>query len=155
MKKNNSNKHKDKKSDDLNEILNIYNFMVKENLKEINWGQKKLKVQIKRSSDVQAAEKQKLSEAKSEESKTRTKEEEIIKIESPMAGTFYITPAPEDPHYVKEGDIVSPGQTVCIVEAMKVMNEIKAEIKCKIEKILVANEENVKIGQAMFLVEKV
>ena len=74
-------------------------------------------------------------------------------ITAPMVGTFYASPSPDEPPYVKEGDTVSKGQVVCIVEAMKLMNEIEAEFSGKITKICVKNGESVEIGQTLMYVE--
>ncbi|MCX5777541.1 MAG: acetyl-CoA carboxylase biotin carboxyl carrier protein [Candidatus Firestonebacteria bacterium] len=74
-------------------------------------------------------------------------------INSPMVGTFYRSPAPDSPAFVKEGDLIKEGQTICILEAMKLMNEIKAETKGRIVKILVENGQAVEFGQALFVVE--
>ncbi|MFH1074662.1 MAG: acetyl-CoA carboxylase biotin carboxyl carrier protein [Candidatus Firestonebacteria bacterium] len=74
-------------------------------------------------------------------------------INSPMVGTFYRAPSPEATPFVKEGDIVKEGQTVCIIEAMKLMNELKSETKGKITKILVENGQAVEFGQPLFVVE--
>lgn len=74
-------------------------------------------------------------------------------IKSPIVGTFYSSPAPDAPPYVQVGDIVKPGQVVCIVEAMKLMNEIESDINGKIVKILLKNEDPVEYNQDLFLVE--
>ncbi len=71
-------------------------------------------------------------------------------IKSPLVGTFYRSPSPEAPPFVEVGDIVSPGQTLCIIEALKVMNEIESDIKGRIENILVENGEVVEYGQPLF-----
>lgn len=71
-------------------------------------------------------------------------------IKSPLVGTFYRSPSPEAPPFVEVGDIVSPGQTLCIIEALKVMNEIESDTKGKIENILVENGEIVEYGQPLF-----
>jgi acetyl-CoA carboxylase biotin carboxyl carrier protein len=76
----------------------------------------------------------------------------LIPITSPMVGTFYSSPDPESPSYISVGDNVSQDTTVCIVEAMKVFSEIKAECSGKIAKILVKNAEPVEYGQPLFLV---
>lgn len=75
-------------------------------------------------------------------------------VKSPIIGVFYQAPTPTSPQFVKEGDIVSVGKTLCIVEAMKVMNEIKADSRMKILKILVENGKPIVSGQDLFLVEK-
>lgn len=76
----------------------------------------------------------------------------LHKITSPMVGTFYTAADPESPAFVKPGADVSPDSTVCIVEAMKVFSEIKAECSGTIEKVLVKNAEPVEFGQPLFLV---
>lgn len=75
-----------------------------------------------------------------------------VTIDAPMVGTFYASPAPGEPPFVSEGDMVEPNQTVCIVEAMKLMNEVTAKYACVIEKILVGNGEPVEFGQPLFIV---
>jgi len=77
----------------------------------------------------------------------------LVPIKAPMVGTFYRAPYPGAPPYVEIGDMVTPGKVVCIIEAMKVMNEIEAEVAGKIVDILVKNEEPVEHGQELFLVE--
>ena len=74
-------------------------------------------------------------------------------IESPMVGTFYRAPAPDADPYVEVGDMVEVGQTVCIVEAMKLMNEIESEFRGRVVKILVENAQPVEFGQKLFLIE--
>ncbi|TRZ94186.1 acetyl-CoA carboxylase biotin carboxyl carrier protein [bacterium] len=76
-----------------------------------------------------------------------------VEIKSPMVGTFYRAPNPEAPAYIEVGQIIDPGQVICIIEAMKLMNEIKSEIKGKILEILVDNAEPVEFGQPLFLIE--
>lgn len=71
-------------------------------------------------------------------------------IKSPMVGTFYASPDPESPPYVKVGDHVGPDTTVCIVEAMKVFNQIPAEMSGRISAVLVENGESVEFGQPLF-----
>lgn len=77
----------------------------------------------------------------------------LHKIVSPMVGTFYRAPAPDADPYVKEGDQVDESTVVCIVEAMKLMNEIEAEVKGTIVKVLVENGQLVEYGQPLFLVK--
>lgn len=78
----------------------------------------------------------------------------IAEVVSPMVGTFYASPAPDAPAFVKLGDRVAQGQTLCILEAMKLMNEIKSESAGTIVDILVGNAEAVEYGQTLFLIEK-
>jgi acetyl-CoA carboxylase biotin carboxyl carrier protein len=77
----------------------------------------------------------------------------LVAIKSPMVGTFYRSPSPDSDVFVQVGQDVNKETVVCIVEAMKVMNEIQAEVKGKIKKILVDNATPVQFGQPLFLVE--
>lgn len=78
-----------------------------------------------------------------------------VLLTSPFVGTFYRAPAPEAPPFVEAGQTVRKGQVVCIVEAMKLMNEIESEFDGKILEILVKNAEHVEYGQPLFRIEKV
>lgn len=84
----------------------------------------------------------------------KEEEEEQLFITSPIVGTFYSAPAPDAPAFVKVGDQVKNGQTVCILEAMKLMNEIQSDFDCEIEAVLVSNEQKVEYGQPLFRVKK-
>lgn len=75
-------------------------------------------------------------------------------ITSPIVATFYAASAPDAPAFVKVGDRVKSGQTVCILEAMKLMNEITCDWDCEIEAILVSNEQKVEYGQPLFRVKR-
>lgn len=77
----------------------------------------------------------------------------LIEIKSPMVGTFYSASSPDSPPFVKPGDSIGPDNVVCIIEAMKVFNEIKAEVKGTIDKVLVENGEAVEFDQPIFLVK--
>ena len=70
-----------------------------------------------------------------------------------MVGTFYRAPGPDDPPFVDIGDRITPGQTVCILEAMKLMNELEAEVSGQIVEILVQNGEPVEFGQVLMRVD--
>ena len=76
-----------------------------------------------------------------------------LTINSPMVGTFYRAPAPDAPSFTDVGQPVDEGQVVCIIEAMKLMNEIKADIKGKVVEVLVGNGEPVEFGQPLFALE--
>ncbi|WP_234554418.1 acetyl-CoA carboxylase biotin carboxyl carrier protein [Thermus caliditerrae] len=76
-----------------------------------------------------------------------------VEVKAPIVGTFYRAPAPDAPPYVKEGDRVEKGQVLCIIEAMKLMNEIESEISGIVKKILVQNGEPVEYGQPLFLIQ--
>jgi acetyl-CoA carboxylase biotin carboxyl carrier protein len=78
----------------------------------------------------------------------------LVEIRSPMVGTFYRAPSPDAEPYVREGDAIQPGKVLCIIEAMKLMNEIEAEITGRIVKLLTENATPVEYNQPLFLVEK-
>ncbi len=76
-----------------------------------------------------------------------------ITIKSPMVGTFYRTANPDSPEFVKVGDVITPGKPVCIIEAMKLFNEIESDISGKIVEVLVENSTPVEYDQPLFLVD--
>ncbi len=80
-------------------------------------------------------------------------DDKLIKITAPMVGTFYAAPSPDSPPFVAVGQALSKGQTVCIIEAMKMMNELESEVSGKVARILVENGQPVEFGQVLMLVE--
>jgi acetyl-CoA carboxylase biotin carboxyl carrier protein len=80
------------------------------------------------------------------------KERRLLEITSPMVGTFYQSPAPDEPPFVDVGDRVRQGQTVCIIEAMKLMNELESEVSGEIVEVLVQNGQPVEYGQTLMRV---
>jgi oxaloacetate decarboxylase (Na+ extruding) subunit alpha len=78
----------------------------------------------------------------------------LVEIVAPMVGTFYSSPSPDSPLFVEAGASVKPGKVVCIIEAMKLMNEIEAEVTGKVVEVLVENGQPVEYGQTLFLIEK-
>ena len=78
------------------------------------------------------------------------KDEGLIEITSPFVGTFYRSPSPEAEAFVKLGDKVSPGKVLCIVEAMKIMNEIESDVSGEVVEVCVENENYVEFGQVLF-----
>lgn len=78
----------------------------------------------------------------------------LHRITSPMVGTFYRAPAAEAPPFVEVGDAIRPGQTLCILEAMKLMNELQAEVSGTVRAVLVENGDPVEYGQALFDIER-
>ncbi len=79
----------------------------------------------------------------------------FIEIKSPIVGTFYRSPSPDAEPYAETGTIIKPGQTLCIIEAMKIMNEIESEVTGKVLKVLVENGSPVEYNQTLFLIEKI
>jgi acetyl-CoA carboxylase biotin carboxyl carrier protein len=87
------------------------------------------------------------------EEKVEEPQKNYFVVESPMVGTFYRAPSPGAEPFVKEGDYVEKGQTLCIIEALKVMNEIESEVSGVVKKILVENGQPVEYGQPLFYIE--
>jgi acetyl-CoA carboxylase biotin carboxyl carrier protein len=77
----------------------------------------------------------------------------LLTIEAPMVGTFYRAPSPDAQPFVRDGDRVKKGQVVCIIEAMKLMNEIESKVAGRVVKVLVENTQPVEYGQPLFLLE--
>lgn len=84
---------------------------------------------------------------------TSTDESKLITIKAPMIGTFYRAPGPDKPPFVNVGDEIKPGKTLCIIEAMKLFNEIESEVSGRIVKVLVDDAKPVEYDQPLFLVE--
>jgi oxaloacetate decarboxylase (Na+ extruding) subunit alpha len=91
----------------------------------------------------------------SEPAPTVPRDDALVRVESPMVGTFYRAPAPGSAAFVEEGDAVAPGQTLCILEAMKLMNEVKAEIEAIVRNVHAGNAEPVEYGQLLFELEPI
>ena len=102
-----------------------------------------------------AAVPQQIAAPTEEAASAESTEEGYETIESPMVGTFYTSPAPGEPAFVAVGDTIEENQTVCIVEAMKLMNEVVAKFAGKIEKILVEDGQPVEFGQPLFRIRVV
>lgn len=103
--------------------------------------------------EVPAAEEKKAEEAESKKEEIAVSDK-VLEIKSPMVGTFYMAPSPEADAYVQVGSVVNEGDVICIIEAMKLMNEIESEFSGKIVKILVENGQAVEYDQPLFLIEK-
>ena len=115
----------------------------------------KLKVKFKREKGTlsPSAETTEILQPSPVEEKEEKEEEKYYVVEAPMVGTFYRAPAPGAEPFVKEGDYVEKGQTLCIIEALKVMNEIESEVSGIVRKILVENGQPVEFGQPLFYIE--
>ncbi|WP_314291765.1 acetyl-CoA carboxylase biotin carboxyl carrier protein [Leptotrichia massiliensis] len=137
---------------DLEQIEKLVEIIEKSTLKEITVEEGNLKINLKRENNIEI---QNIS--KNIEKKVEIVEEpdEESFITSPIVGTFYSAASPETPAFVRVGDTVKKGQPVCIVEAMKLMNEINCDFDCEIEAVLVSNEQKVEYGQPLFRVKKI
>ncbi|WP_164930864.1 acetyl-CoA carboxylase biotin carboxyl carrier protein [Aquifex aeolicus] len=145
-------------------IKELINLIKNSNVKSLKIEKGDFKLQIETYKEIQPPEgvkPQKTEEYKhleilppSEDVKLGEQEEKKYHvIKSPLVGTFYRSPAPGAPPFVEVGDIVSPGQVLCIIEALKVMNEIESDVRGRVEKILVENGETVEYGQPLFLID--
>jgi len=105
---------------------------------------------LNQTSTVVSNEKPIPSQSKISEDTKKDNSEEIL---SPMPGTFYSSPSPEDAPFIKEGDVVSKGDSLCIIEAMKIMNEIESEKSGTIKKLLVDDGSAVDYNQPLFLID--
>jgi len=158
------------------EIRDLIDFISKSGLEEVNIETEEFKIKVKRSnevvSQVQAAPivaapaaisappavaqqpaAQSSAPAATQGSSEEAANDKYVTIKSPMIGTFYRSSNPETPAFVNVGDSVKSGQAVCIIEAMKLFNEIESDISGKIVKVLVENEQPVEYDQPLFLVE--
>lgn len=159
---------------DFKQIQELIKMINKSNIGELTVEQKDFRITIKQkeepapqvfsapiqqmpaqSAAPQAAASQANQQAATEKPKTATESSggNLITIKSPMIGTFYRRSAPDKPAFVEVGTEVSPGKVVCIIEAMKLFNEIEAEVKGKIVKVLVEDASPVEYDQPLFVVE--
>ncbi|WP_020527301.1 acetyl-CoA carboxylase biotin carboxyl carrier protein [Flexithrix dorotheae] len=158
------------------EIKELINFISNSGLDEVNIETDEIKLHVKRQSEaanlkiveqpvlqqsvaptqIPATTQAPVQETASPSVETSSKTEEsgsYVTIKSPMIGTFYTSPNPEADVFVKPGDSISKGKVVCIIEAMKLFNEIESEISGKIVKILAENASPVEYDQPLFLVD--
>jgi acetyl-CoA carboxylase biotin carboxyl carrier protein len=162
---------------DLKQIKSLLNLISESDVNEVYIEEGEFKIKIKKRSDTiqhvvsasqpqyvpqaapttvelsnpqsqQASTLQQTAPSAATESKSNT---ETIK--SPIVGTFYASPSPEDKAFVSVGDTISKGDTLCIIEAMKIMNEINAEVSGKVVKVLVSNAQPVEYDQPLFEIE--
>lgn len=149
------------------EIKEMINLMNENNLFELEIEKEGMRIKLKKCAHpsqeytlsapaaIEREERLAPSEAAAQASRYPAKEAAAnrIEIKSPMVGTFYRAPSPEAPPFAQVNQDIEPGQVICIIEAMKLMNEIKSELKGKILEILVDNAEPVEFGQPLFLIE--
>jgi acetyl-CoA carboxylase biotin carboxyl carrier protein len=145
---------------DIRKLKELVRLMVSNDLTELDMRDTEQQVTLRRHSlsqppQVVAAPPAALAEAApatAVATETAEAEHELRTIESPMVGTYYAAPNPDAPPFVSVGTTVDPDTVVCLVEAMKIFNEIKAECSGIIEKVLVSNSEAIEFGQALFKV---
>ena len=149
----------------IKEIQEIINFIKKSDLDDVSIETENIKIRVKKNNgNFTTIEQPKIVKTEiqpqaspvenkvPEEKKKKTSNDNII-IKSPMIGTFYRSPNPESDPFVNEGDSIKVGQTICIVEAMKLFNDIESEVSGKIVKILVDDNSPVEYDQPLFEVD--
>ena len=147
----------------IKEIQDIINFIKKSDLDDVSIETENYKIRVKKNNstystteipkEVKITPKQSTPEPKTPEEKTEISPSNNIIIKSPMIGTFYRSPNPESDPFISEGDVIKVGQTICIVEAMKLFNDIESEVSGKIVKILVDDNSPVEYDQPLFEVD--
>ena len=141
-------------------VKSLYEVMQQEKVEEIRIDSSDMKLHIRRKNYSRPVQRvaQTTSAPVRQEASSSAPQQEVAggesTIKSPITGVFYRSPSPTSPMFVKEGDVVETGKTLCIVEAMKVMNEIKATERAKIVKVLVENGESITSQQDLFVIEK-
>jgi acetyl-CoA carboxylase biotin carboxyl carrier protein len=156
---------------DTREIQKLIDFISKSDLSEVNIETAELKLQIKRSggSNVQQVSTNYIEQTPVQVNREHTpilaapsepqkaapvaSLSHLIEVKAPMIGTFYRSAGPDKPNFIEIGDDLSVGQTICILEAMKLFNEIESEVSGKIVKILVEDATPVEYDQPLFLVD--
>ncbi len=140
-------------------VKSLYEVRQQEKVEEIKINSDDMKLHIRRKNYSRPVQRvaQVPNQAIKQENAAASQQEIVVgesTIKSPITGVFYRSPSPTSPMFVKEGDVVDSGKTLCIVEAMKVMNEIKATERAKIVKVLVENGEPINSQQDLFVIEK-
>ena len=152
---------------DIKEIQNLIKFVAKSGASEVKLEMEDLKITIKTGSEktettyVQAAQMGGMQQAAAApvtqtpvaQTEVKNEEERFITVKSPIIGTFYRKPSPDKSNFVEVGTEISEGDTVCVIEAMKLFNEIESEISGKIVKVLVDDSSPVEFDQPLFLVD--
>ncbi len=145
-------------SEERKDIQDLIDVLDEQNLNEIEVQRGDVRIRIRRESgtttNVQASSAMESGQTSHPAADVADKDSSrLLTVASPVVGTFYRSPSPDVEPYVEEGDLVSRGQVLCIVEAMKLMNEIEAEVDGRVVKILVENAVGVEYGQPLCVIE--
>ncbi|MBC7320803.1 acetyl-CoA carboxylase biotin carboxyl carrier protein [bacterium] len=141
---------------DVDLVKKLVDIVSHSNIEELRIGDKEIKITIKKSTKpYKIQEVPQIKEEVREPSSEDRESEKGLFITSPIVGTFYRAPKPDAPPFVEVGDEVKVGQTLCIIEAMKLMNEVKSEYNGIVKQILVENGEPVEYGQPLFIIEPI
>jgi len=114
---------------------------------------KRARVSAPAAAPVEAPEPARSSPAEKKAAEKPARPLNTVEITAPIVGTFYRSPEPGKPPFVKVGDVIEPGKVICLIEAMKVFNEIKAEVRGTVKEVSLENEQAVEFGQVIFIVE--
>jgi acetyl-CoA carboxylase biotin carboxyl carrier protein len=156
---------------DLKLIKNILDMIAESDVNEVSLEEGDFKIKVKKQSEVQqvtysqpaapqapaqsaAPAQPSTTDTKPDQSESKEDEPDGDVVKSPIVGTFYEAPSPDSDAFVKVGDTISKGDTLCIVEAMKIMNEIEAEFGGTVKKILVKDGTPVEFDQPLFIIKK-
>ena len=145
-------------SEERKEIQDLVEILNEQHLTEIEVQRGDVRIRVRRESgtaaNVQASSSTEFGQPPQPSADFADRESSrLLTVASPVVGTFYRSSSPDVEPYVEEGDLVSRGQVLCIVEAMKLMNEIESEVDGRVVKILVENEAGVEYGQPLFVIE--
>ncbi|QEC52176.1 acetyl-CoA carboxylase biotin carboxyl carrier protein [Anseongella ginsenosidimutans] len=158
---------------EIKEIQDLIKFVAKSGVSEVSIEQENFKITIKTGKEQTVInttlppagavlpqaqpvpEVQRPAPEKAEKAPEAAQQQNLITVKSPMIGTFYRSSSPDTPAFVNAGDEIKPGQVVCIIEAMKLFNEIESEISGRIVKILAEDASPVEYDQPLFLVEPI
>lgn len=143
---------------DIKEIQELIKFVAKSGVSEVSIDRKDFKITIKAQGNAPAivnmqAAPMPIAAAPAPVAPAANENANLITIKSPMIGTFYRSGSPDKPSFVNVGDKIGPGNVLCVIEAMKLFNEIESEVSGKIVKILVDNASPIEYDQPLFLVE--
>ena len=141
-------------SEQRKEIQELVEILAEQNLNEIEVQRGDLRIRIRRESGASVRAPSSTGSGQASDRGTGSVEREsLLTVTSPVVGTFYRSSSPDAEPYVEEGDLVSRGQVLCLVEAMKLMNEIESEVDGRVVKVLVENEAGVEYGQPLLVIE--
>ena len=138
---------------DLSKVKKLMELMEDSSLVEFSLKEGDDKIVLKKATAADAVVVQTSAVSSQEAPAAEEEAEDELYVLSPMVGTFYSAPSPDAPSFVNVGDKVEVGQTLCIVEAMKLLNEIESDYAGEIEAILVSNEQKVEYGQPLFKIK--
>jgi acetyl-CoA carboxylase biotin carboxyl carrier protein len=143
---------------ELDDLKKLIELLKDTDITEVQIEKEGAKVRLKREKFLSAFEVSAPPVPREEEKAQAALEDEdskhLVTVTAPLVGTFYRSPSPETPHFVEPGQKVKKGQVLCIVEAMKLMNEIESEVDGVVVRVLVENSQPVEYGEPLFLIER-